>query len=251
MSKPRFVVFKGQNEVILSMNKHYIYIFCVFLFSCGGEPPTDLTLAENKTMGSPLFLAAISENFTSNKNTQKRLQKQNDTILGRLYLESLVEKRVAVSLEEVSAFYDKTKNQHKRSSREFLVLRFTTTNKDSALYIRQELLKNNGEEKNEKRLGNLIGRFTPRRELIKESFLLDKIKKQFLVRRGGPTVVGPLRSGKGFYLFRLVKTYESGTTKDLVHIQDDIRAKIYLKKSHAIRAFLLDSLSGVYAGRQN
>ena len=166
-------------------------------------------------------------------------------------MESLVEKRVAVSLEEVAAFYDKTTNQHKRSSREFLVLRFTTTNRDSALYVRQELLKNGSEEKNEKRLGSLIDRFAPRRELIKESFLLDQIKKQFLVRRGGPTVVGPLRSGEVFYLFRLVKTYESGTTKELIHIQDDIRAKIYLKKSHAIRAFLLDSLSGVYAERKN
>ena len=158
------------------MNKHYIYIFCVFLFSCEGEALPDLTLAENKTVSSPLFLAAISENFTSNINTQKRLQKQKDTIMGRLYLESLVEKRVAVSLEEVAAFYDKTKNQHKRSSREFLVLRFTTTNRDSALYVRQELLKNSGEEKNEKRLGSLIDRFAPRRELIKESFLLDQIK---------------------------------------------------------------------------
>ena len=233
------------------MNKHYIYIFCIFLFSCGRENPPDLTLAENKTMGSPLFLAAISENFTSNKNTKKRLQKQNDTILGRLYLESLVEKRVAVSLEEVAAFYDKTKNQHKRSSREFLVLRFTTTNRDSALYIRQELLKNSGEEKNEKRLGNIIDRFAARRELIKESFLLDQIKRQFLVRRSGPTVVGPLRSGENFYVFRLIKVYEPGTTKDLIHIQDDIRAKIYLKKSHTIRAFLLDSLSGFYKGSSN
>ncbi len=233
------------------MNKHYIYIFCVFLFSCGGEALPDLTVAENKTVGSPLFLAAISENFLVNKKTLGRLQKQNETVVGWLYLESLVEKRVAVSLEEVAAFYDKTKNQHKRPSREFLVLRFTTTNRDSALYIRKELLKNSGEEKNEKRLGNLIDRFAPRRELIKEPFLLDQIKKQFLVRRGGPTVVGPLRSDEVFYLFRLVKTYESGTTKELIHIQDDIRAKIYLKKSHAIRAFLLDSLSGVYAERKN
>ena len=90
-------------------------------------------------------------------------------------MESLVEKRVAVSLEEVAAFYDKTKNQHKRSSREFLVLRFTTTNRDSALYVRQELLKNSGEEKNEKRLGGLIDRFSPRRELIKESFLMTTL----------------------------------------------------------------------------
>ena len=210
-----------------------------------------MVLSENKAVASPLFLAAVSENFTLDKKTKNALQKQNDTVVGRLYLESLVERRVAVSLEEVVAFYDKNKNQYKRSSREFLVLRFTTTNRDSALYIRQELLKNSGEEKNEKRLGALVDRFTPRRELIKEFFLLGQIKKQFLVRRAGPTVVGPLRSGQVFYLFRLVKIYESGTTKDLVHIQDDIRAKIYLKKSHAIRSFLSDSLAGAYIRRQN
>ena len=233
------------------MNKFFIYVFCVFLFSCEGGGAPGVALAENKAVGSPLFLAAVSENFNLNKKTQSALQKQNDTVVGRLFLESLVEKRVAVSLKEVAAFYDKTKNQHKRSSREFLVLRFTITNEDSALYVRQELLKNSGEEKNEKRLGGLIDRFVPKRELIKESFLLDQIKKQFLVRRGGPIVVGPLRSGKNFYLFRLVKIYEPGTTKELIHIQDDIRAKIYLKKSHTVRAFLLDSLSGVYTGRPN
>ena len=233
------------------MSRYYIYIFCVFLFSCENKKLPGVTLAENKTTGSPLFLAAVSDNFTLDKKTQSALKKQNDTVVGRLFLESLVEKRVAVSLEEVASFYDKTKNQHKRSFHEFLVLRFTTTNRDSALYIRQELLKNSGEEKNEKRLGGLIDRFAPKRELIKGPFLLSQIKKQFLVRRAGPTIVGPLRSGESFYLFLLVKTYEPGTTKDLVHIQDDIRAKIYLKKSHAIRAFLLDSLSEVYTGRPN
>ena len=233
------------------MNRFYIYVFYVFLFSCESKAPPGVVLTENKAVGSPLFMAAVSENFTLDKNTQKVLQKQNDTIVGRLFLESLVEKRVAVSLDEVATFYDKTKNQYKRSSREFLVLRFTTTKRDSALYIRQELLKNSGEEKNEKRLGALIDRFAPKRELIKDSFLLDQIKKQFLARRGSPAVIGPLRSGKVFYLFRLVKIYESGTTKDLIHIQDDVRAKIYLKKSHTVRAFLLDSLVGVYARSSN
>ena len=233
------------------MNRFHIYVFCVFLFSCEGKGPAGEGLTENKTGANPLFLAATSDNFTLDKKMQSLVQKQNNTVVGRLFLESLVEKRVAVSLEEVSSFYDKTKNQHKRTSREFLVLRFITTNRDSALYIRQELLKNRGEEKNEELLGDLINRFTPKRELIKESVLLDQIKKQFLVRRGSPTVVGPLRSGELFYLFRLVRIYEPGTTKDLVHIQDDIRAKIYLKKSHTIRTFLLDSLSGVYNRSSN
>ena len=251
MSTPRFIVFKGQNEVVLTMNRCYIYVFCVFLFSCDSKNPGGTAIDENNAVGSPLFLAATSNNFVLDKKTQGVLQKQRESVLGLLFLESLVEKRVAVSLEEVAAFYNKTKNQYKRSSREFLILRFTTTNMDTALYIRQELLKNNGEEKNEKRLGGLIDRFVPKRELIKESFLLDKIKKQFVARRSGPTVVGPFRTDKGFYLFRLVKIYESGTTKDLVHIQDDIRAKIYLTKSHAVRAFLMDSLFAVYRGSSN
>ena len=224
------------------------FILCVWLFFCSCNKRSDGgdVSAKNNSAGSSLFRAAVSDNFSLDKKIQGRLHKQKDTVLGRLYLESLVNKRVSVSVDEVSNYYNKTKNQHKRTSREFLLMRFTTTNKDTAVYIRRELLKNSGEQQNENRLGLLIDDFFPNRELIKEEDLFDFIKKQFLTRKGKPAIIGPVSSGEVFSVFYLLKTYEKGTTKELVHIQDEIRSKIYSTKAHSIRSALIDSLAVLY-----
>ena len=198
--------------------------------------------------GSALSVAAVSNNFTLDKNIQKKLYRQQEAVLGQLFLESLVEKRVFVSMQEVSEFYKKTENQYKRTSREFLVMRFKTTNKDTAQYIRRVLMKKEESQKNQATFGLVVERFSPSRELIKEEKLRDSIKKQFLSRRGGFANAGPFAVGDGFVLFHLLQTYEKGTIKDLIHIQDDIRSKIYSTKAHAVRLHLIDSLSVLYGG---
>ena len=218
--------------------------FCLFLVSCQKKGEGQ-GAAEPK---SALSLAAVSNNFSLDKKIQKRLYRQNEAILGRLFLESLVEKRVFVSMKEVSDYYKKTKNQYKRTSREFLVMRFKTTNKDTAQYIRRVLMKKEESQKSQATFGFLVERFSPSRELIKEEKLRDSIKKQFLTRRGGFASAGPFAAGDGFVLFHLLQTYEKGTIKDLIHIQDEIRSKIYSTKAHSIRSHLLDSLSVLYGG---
>ena len=69
-----------------------------------------------------------------------------------------------------------------------------------------------------------------------------------MARRGGFASAGPFAAGNGFVLFHLLQTYEKGTIKDLIHIQDEIRSKIYSTKAHAVRLHLLDSLSVLYGG---
>tara|TARA_Y100001970_G_scaffold110306_1_gene137780 strand:+ start:1229 stop:1918 length:690 start_codon:yes stop_codon:yes gene_type:complete len=219
-----------------------LLLFSLFLTSC--ERTGDQQVAVEPR--SPLSLAAVSSNFSMDKKIQKKLYRQQDTVLGRLYLESLVEKRVFVSMEEVSDYYKKTKNQHRRTSREFLVMRFTTTNKDTAQYIRRVLMKKNESQKAEETFGLLVERYPPSRELIKEEKLRDSIKKQFLSRKGGFVSAGPFSAGDGFVVFYLLTTYEKGTIKDLIHIQDDVRSKIYSTKAHLIRLGLVDSLSVVF-----
>tara|TARA_B100001123_G_C14713603_1_gene790178 strand:- start:310 stop:648 length:339 start_codon:yes stop_codon:yes gene_type:complete len=105
--------------------------------------------------------------------------------------------------------------------------------------------------KDEERFGLLVERFLPSRELIKEERLRDSIKKQFLARRGGFVTVGPLSAGGGFVVFYLLKTYEKGTIKDLIHIQDHVRSKIYSKKASSVRLALSDSLSVHHGGNKN
>ena len=218
--------------------------FCLFLVSCQ-EKSDVLSTAEP---GSALSVAAVYSGFSLDKKIQKRLYRQNDAMLGRLFLEGLVEKRVFVSMKEVSDYYKKTKNEYKRTSREFLVMRFKTTNKDTAQYIRRLLVKKEESQKGEAEFGLVVERFAPSRELIKEEQLRDSIKKQFLARGGGFANAGPFVAGDGFVLFHLLQTYERGTIKDLIHIQDEIRSKIYSTKAHVARLHLLDSLSVLYGG---
>jgi len=224
-----------------------LLLFLFFLVSC--ERARDERVSVE--LGSHLSRAAVSNNFSLDKNIQKRLYRQSDAMLGHLYLESLVEKRVFVSMEEVSDYYKKTKNEYRRTSREFLVMRFTTTNKDTAQYIRRMLMTKSESPKDEERFGLLVERFLPSRELIKEERLRDSIKKQFLARRGGFVTVGPLSAGGGFVVFYLLKTYEKGTIKDLIHIQDHVRSKIYSKKASSVRLALSDSLSVHHGGNKN
>ena len=218
--------------------------FCLFLVSCQ-EKSDVLSAAEP---GSALSAAAVYNGFSLDKKVQKRLYRQNDAILGRLFLESLVEKRVFVSMKEVSDYYKKTKNQYKRTSREFLVMRFKTTNKDTAQYIRRILVQKEKSQKGGAEFGLVVERFAPSRELINEDQLRDSIKKQFLARKGGFVSAGPFSASDGFVVFYLLKTYEKGTIKDLIHIQDEIRSKIYSTKAHAVRLHLIDSLSVLYGG---
>jgi len=218
--------------------------FCLVLVSCQKQSDGRGVAVP----GSALSVAAVSNNFTLDKNIQKKLYRQQEAMLGQLFLESLVEKRVFVSMQEVSDVYKKTKNQYKRTSREFLVMRFKTTNKDTAQYIRRVLMKKEESQKSQATFGFLVERFSPSRELIKEEKLRDSIKKQFLTRRGGFASAGPFAAGDGFVLFHLLQTYEKGTIKDLIHIQDEIRSKIYSTKAHVVRSHLLDSLFVLYGG---
>ena len=218
--------------------------FCLVLVSCQKQSDGQ-SVAEPE---SALSVAAASGGFTLDKNIQKKLYRQNEAIMGQLFLESLIEKRVFVSMQEVSDYYKKTKNQYKRTSREFLVMRFKTTNKDTAQYIRRILVQKEKSQKGEAEFGLVVERFAPSRELIKEEQLRDSIKKQFLARGGGFANAGPFVAGDGFVLFHLLQTYERGTIKDLIHIQDEIRSKIYSTKAHAVRLHLLDSLSVLYGG---
>ena len=218
--------------------------FCLVLVSCQKQSDGQGVVEPE----SVLSVAAVSNNFTLDKNIQKKLYRQNEAIVGQLFLESLIEKRVFVSMQEVSDVYKKTKNQYKRTSREFLVMRFKTTNKDTAQYIRRVLMKKEESQKSQATFGFLVERFSPSRELIKEEKLRDSIKKQFLTRRGGFASAGPFAAGDGFVLFHLLQTYEKGTIKDLIHIQDEIRSKIYSTKAHVVRSHLLDSLFVLYGG---
>ena len=222
-----------------------VYLVLILVAGCnsGAEAKKPLSLDKDLNRDA-LFSAAIDNGFSLDGQIKNRLENQHRRVLGRLYLENIINRRVSVSMDEVKEYYNKTKDQHVRQQREFLVLRFVVSSVDSARDIRKKLLaakKSGGEEK----LGPLMAEFLPSREIIGENKINKSIKNKLL---GGPgSVVGPISSGGQHVVLRLISTYEKGTTKEQIHIEETLRNQLFAMKAHALRQNLVDSLKSKYA----
>jgi len=226
-----------------------IRAFFVFLFFAGcAEQTTDVVepTTKNKNRDALVF-AATEDGFVFDEQIRYRLEDQRRKVLGKLYLENLIARRVSVSMGEVEAYYNKTKTQHIRKAREFLLLRFSFTSLDTARLVRKKLDRaTTGLD--DKELGGIIAEFQPARELVDETEIKKTIKTQLLRRRGSPVTVGPLSVGGSYSVFHLLKVYEKGTTKEQIHVQEKLRNQLVAMKSHAVRASLVDSLKAKYGG---
>ena len=203
-------------------------------------------LKKNRTRDA-LVSAANEDGFYLDEKIQKTLERQRRNVLGRLYLENTINNRVSVSMGEVEKYYNKTKGQHLRPTREFLFLRFTTSSLDSAKIIRKRLESVMGQRDNET-LGVLIDRFNPEHELVNENTIKKSIKSQLLKRKGLPVSVGPVSSGGQHSVFHLVRTYEKGTIKEQIHIQEKLRNQLFAMKAHRLRQNIIDSLKSKHGG---
>ena len=248
MSSFRFVVFKYKDEVIFNM---IIRCFSFFLFFAGCTEQTKDVVeptTKNKSRDALVF-AAIEDGFVFDEQIRSRLEDQRRKVLGKLYLENLVARRVSVSMGEVEVYYNKTKKQHVRKARELLLLRFSFTSLDTARLIRKKLDRA-ATRLDDKAFSEIIAEFRPARELVDETKIKKTIKTQLLRRRGSPATVGPLSVDAGYAVFHLLKVYEKGTIKEQIHVQEKLRNQLVAMKSHALRASLVDSLKAKYGGNE-
>jgi len=246
VSSFRFVVFKHKSEVIFNMIIRCFFTFLVFA-GCAEQTKDTVELSTKNKSRDALVFAATEDGFVFDEQIKSRLEDQRRKVLGRLYLENLVARRVSVSMGEVGAYYNKTKPQHTRNTRELLFLRFSFTSLDTAKLVRKKLDRAiKGVD--DKELGGIIAEFQPTRELVDETKIKKTIKTQLLRRRGLPITVGPLSVGAGFVVFHLLKVYEKGTIKEQIHVQEKLRNQLVAMKSQAVRISLVDSLKAKYGG---
>ena len=228
-----------------------IICFSVFLLfvGCSEQTKEVVGLTTENIKRDALFFAATEDGFVFDEQIKSRLEDQRRRVLGKLYLENLVNRRISVSMGEVEAYYNKTKNQYVRNTRELLFLRFNFASLDTARLVRQRLDRAM-REVDDGGFGAIIAEFQPTRELFDEIKIKKNIRTQLLRRRGSPVTVGPLSIGGGYAVFHLLKVYERGTTKEQIHVQEKLRNRLVAMKSRAVRARLVDSLKAKYKGRE-
>ena len=181
-----------------------ILVFLVFIGCNKTNNNKQTTKIKEDWARDALVSAANEEGFYLDEKIQNTLEQQRRNVLGRLYLESIINSRVSVSMGEVEKYYNKTKDQHLRQSREFLFLRFSSSSHDTAKTIKKRLDSATGLRADET-IGELVELFKPTRELIDENKIKKSIKSRFLRRKGAPVSVGPLSWGGQHVVFHLIR----------------------------------------------
>ena len=224
-----------------------IFTLLVFVSCDKTNKNIQTTELEESLTRDALVSAANEDGFYLDEKIQNTLERQRRNVLGRLYLENAISARVSVSMGEVEKYYNKTKGQHLRQSREFLFLRFSASSLDSAKILRKKLTGTTGPG-GEKVLAELINLFNPTRELVDEIKIKKSVKTQFLRRGGLPISVGPVSSGGQHAVFHLIRVYEKGTTKEQIHVQEKLRNQLFAMKAHVLRQNIVDSLKSKHSG---
>ena len=248
MSSFRFVVFKHKSEVIFNMIIRCFSVFLVFV-GCAEQTKDAVEPTTKNKSRDALVFAATEDGFVFDEQIKSRLEDLRRKVLGKLYLENLVARRISVSMGEVGAYYNKTKTQHVRSVRELLLLRFSFNSLETAKLIRKKLDRA-AARGDDKEFGGIIAEFQPARELVDETKIKKTIKTQLLRRRGSPVTVGPFSMDAGYVVFHLLKVYERGTIKEQIHVQEKLRNQLVAMRSHTVRTSLLDSLKAKYGGHE-
>ncbi len=193
-----------------------------------------------------LYQSAISNDYDKDNTTKRKSINHLKQIVGRSYLETLIHNRVKITESEVIDYYNKTREQYKRKEREAVILRFTLTDRATAATLVADLKKSLS-RKSDQKLGELLVVHKPNRELVFENRLKENIRKKIFSNRKQSRVLGPIQSSDKFYVFNVVKVFEKGTIKDLIHVQDEIQRRLLEIKKHAIKKTVIDSLKAQYS----
>ena len=223
------------------MVNRIILVFLVFIGCNKTNKNMQTTKIKESLIRDALVSAANEDGFYLDEKIKNTLEMQRRNVLGRLYLENTINSRVSVSMGEVEKYYNKTKSQHVRQEREFLFLVFSASSRDSATIIRKRLDVASGPRATETVAG-LVDLFGASRELVDENKIKNTVKSQLLRRSGAPVSVGPISREGQHLVFHLVRVYEKGTTKEQIHVQENLRNQLFAMKAHALRQNIIDSL---------
>jgi parvulin-like peptidyl-prolyl isomerase len=87
----------------------------------------------------------------------------------------------------------------------------------------------------------LFDGFRVEKKTVTRGFLLKKLDIAIFKNKKG-SVVGPIRTARGYHVFEIIKKYEKGSKMGLEHVRDKIYQRLLKQKQLVLAADLLDSL---------
>lgn len=183
-----------------------------------------------------LFQAAVAHGYDRDKTLLQAVSDYRRELIGKAYLQSLLQRRIGVSSDDIKAYYQAHRGSFTRQTEEAKILHFLVDSKSKAREIKSILLRSGVSEKRKKLLADYgVNAVTVRKGAFIE-LLNDAI---FKARR---RVVGPIQTPYGYHTIEILEKYQEGTVRGLDEVYDEIQQYIFQQRSALLAKQILDSL---------
>ena len=181
--------------------------------------------------------AALKDGLLKDRRLSNERDRYYKKIVIGSYIQTTTSPSVVVSNSDIREYYDKNPSGFIRQNDEAHVYHFFTNKHLDARSIRSKLLKKQTADI----INELFDGFRVEKKTVTRGFLLKKLDTAIFKNKKG-SVVGPIRTKKGYHVFEIIKTYKKGSKRGLGNVHDKIYQRLLKQKQVVLAADLLDSL---------
>jgi len=253
------------NKLLVVYFRIFLF-FCIIIFiSCSTEKDDeslvlarvgddvltikDLSILSSKDTFSKDVVSAFIEEWVNNvvlyqaaKNrgllADKQLRRARDAYYKKVvvsaYVDSETAANISITTEDIRKYYKNHRDEFYRGSDEVYAHHFIAQKIGDARNIRDSLIK--GLKKD---LSSLSGFLTESRH-IKKGRLINKLDRAIFRTRD--SVVGPIKTDRGFHVFEVLHRYSKGSVIGLDASYDEIYQRLAKQMTAKLSSQLLDSL---------
>ena len=177
---------------------------------------------------------------TLNDELQQELKKFEIEFLANKLVEREINRKIKVTEEEISAYYEKNKEQFTRLTTEIRAFHLLTSSQENSNQIQQELRKGSNLEALVESYGE-PNSLWPNGDLgyFPEEVLPENIQRGIARLKKGETS-RPIQSDFGYHFFHIFDRQSKGSIKALDQVHQQIEEKLKVeKRNEAYRAYLV------------
>ena len=184
-----------------------------------------------------LYVEAEKAGVTKDSQLIKKRNAFYKNLVVSSYINTLAEKTILVTKEDIGSYYKKNGAGFLRKEDEVYAAHYTTDNQSSAKQLVELLFS-----KSSRGLAD-TSMFTKETGTIKRGQLIKKLENPLFLKK--QNVVGPIKADGLYHVFNVFNKYKKGSQKDLAGCYDEIYQRLFKKSVAERRIFILDSLKQV------
>ena len=181
-----------------------------------------------------LYVEAEKAGFTKDHQLINKRNAFYRNLVISSYINTLAEKNILVTKEDIKAYYKKNREGFLRKDDEVYAAHYTTDSPSRANQLVKNLLSKSGRRRSDtSTIAKELGK-------IKRGRLIKKLDDPLFLKNRN--VVGPIKADGLYHVFEVFNRDKKGSQKDLASCYDEIYQRLFKNSVAERRSFILDSL---------